>query len=157
MGNRVSVLYPQPISILSLSGRRGLWKLDPDSPIRENKFPSTPLAQSRCAAVIRPSVLCQDDCRAGDSAVTSLRNASVSSATATRARPRTRNTNPLLRSNRPAKAGRLRASGCIDNAPAVSIGGFPRSPSPAHCRYKPKDFPGTSEAAAGVRTQADQA
>ena len=55
------------------------------------------LELSCCAAVIRPIVLCQDDCGAGDSAVTSLLNATVRSAHRTRPPLNTRNTNPLLK------------------------------------------------------------
>jgi len=72
-------------------------------------------ARQKSAAI----VLCQDDCKAAHSAVTSLRDATVRFAQQRdRMLTGTRNTNPH-KSNRPAKLRRLPTSSCIENARGV--------------------------------------
>ena len=62
-------------------------------------------------------VLCQDDCKTADPAITSLRDAAVRSAQQrNRALASTSDTNPN-KSNRPAKVEGLRTSRRIGNAP----------------------------------------
>jgi hypothetical protein len=95
-----------------------------------------PLARQKSAAIL----LCQDDCKAADPAVTSLRDALVRSAQqGDRIPARTRNTNPH-KSNRPAQVGRLPPRCRIGNAPGSALPLFLSRIAPAHSRYNRNDI-----------------
>jgi hypothetical protein len=104
-------------------------------------FPVTPLGRSRYRGSINPEItLCQDDCKAADSAVTSSRDATIwFLQQRDRMLLRTRNTNPH-KGNRPAKLKRFPPSSCIDNAPAFTSRQKHQSHAPSPCRYNPNDI-----------------